>query len=221
MNIVESIKRPFSDWTKLGIGILMYIIPFVNFITQFIGMGYSLQCAKTAMKKHYKLPEWDNWAGLLVTGLLSMVIGLIYFIPTLAVILIVGGTVGVAAITGFSNDSAATIAAAAGGLGLGLVLILALLILTSYVMPVAILKYIVDGKFGAAFKFGEVFKKAFTGQYLVAWIVTLLAMFIIQTIAGLLAAAFAITVVLPLVVIAASSMISGIIMWTLLGEAVA
>jgi hypothetical protein len=48
-----SIKRPFSDFKKLLIGIVLSIIPIVNFIA----LGYQLNCAKTAMKKKYEHPD--------------------------------------------------------------------------------------------------------------------------------------------------------------------
>lgn len=86
----EAIKRPFSDWKKLGIGGLMYLIPLVNIITGLFAYGYGLLCAKTAKEK--KLPEWKNWGDLFVKGLLAAIIGIIYFIPAAIVGALVGGT---------------------------------------------------------------------------------------------------------------------------------
>jgi len=57
-----AIKRPFSDFKNLSIAALMYLVPFVNFVTSMtFGTGYTLKCAKTAKKK--KLPEWKDWGG--------------------------------------------------------------------------------------------------------------------------------------------------------------
>ena len=59
------------------------------------------------------------------------------------------------------------------GTGLALISLSALLALGSwYLLGAAWLNYIATGKFGDAFNFSKVFKKAFTGKYFLAWIVS-------------------------------------------------
>jgi len=84
VNYTEAIKRPFTDGKKFLIGVLLNILPIVNLLV----VGYTLECAKSAMKKKYKLPEWENWGDYFVKGLLATIIGFIYMIPALMLLLI-------------------------------------------------------------------------------------------------------------------------------------
>jgi hypothetical protein len=214
MEFVEAIKRPFSDWKKLLIAALMYMIPLISIVTQFFGVGYLLECGKTAMKKTAKLPEWTDWGNLFVKGLVAFIISAIYFMPTVILILIVAGTT---ILTGFSVQNLGVLI---GSLGVGMLLVLVVGIITAYVLPVAILTYASKGGFGSAFALKEVFAKAFTGQYLVAWLLSAVAGVVVMMVAGYLSALLALTFVLPLILSGLATAISGIIAMTLLGEAV-
>ena len=105
VNFEGAIKRPFQDFKKLGIGLLVYfvaMIPFIGWLASFLGMGYGLECAKTAMKKNYKLPEWTDLGNLWIKGFLYFLIGLIYMIP---LALIVAFTIGSALIKNWALPS--------------------------------------------------------------------------------------------------------------------
>jgi len=209
----EAIKRPFSDWKKLAIGAVMYMIPIVNIITQFFGMGYVLTCGATAIKKQKKLPEWKDWGGLFIKGLLAAIIGIIYLIPAIIIgVIAVGATV----LTGFTAEA---MPAMLGSLGAGMVVTLLVGLLTVYIVPVAILMYASEGKFGSAFRLGDVFKKAFTGKYFAAWILAVVSSVVLHVVGLLISAPLAITIVLPLVISGFVSIIVGIISMTLIGEA--
>ena len=62
MEYEKAVKRPFTDLNKFLIGVLLLIVPFLNLITGLFVRGYSLECAKSSMKKKFGLPEWrlDN-----------------------------------------------------------------------------------------------------------------------------------------------------------------
>lgn len=162
VNYSEAFKRPFQDIKKLLIGTVLYLIPIVNFLA----FGYQLFCAKSAMKKDYKLPEWENWGDLFVKGLLSVIIGVIYFIPALIVLLFFAGTsffaylsLGMEIIPNLTAD-----------LGSGLVVFVILALLAAYVSPMAIMSFVETFNFKDAFKFSKVFRKSFTGKYFVTWL---------------------------------------------------
>ena len=79
VNYNIAFKRHFTDIKKLIIGLIIGIIPIVNFIAT----GYHLECAKTAMNKKFKLPDWKNFGKLFVNGFLASVITFIYLLPAI------------------------------------------------------------------------------------------------------------------------------------------
>jgi len=160
----SAFKRPFTDIKKLVIGIVLQIIPIVNFLA----LGYQLNCAKTAMSKDFKLPEWEDWGKLFVKGLLAIIIGVIYMLPALIVLIASFGMALFAALGARGGGAGAIVM---GSMGIGVFIGLLLMLLAAYVLPIAILSYVKDDKLGSAFKFKAVFKKAFRVNYLVVWIV--------------------------------------------------
>ena len=194
----EAFKRPFTDVIKLLIGILLNIIPIVNFLAQ----GYHLECARTSNKKKYKLPKWKNWGNLFVRGLLSTIIGIIYLLPTL-IILFIG--VGTAFLTTITTQEILPILATGGPL---IIIGLILGIVTAYIAPMAIINYAMNYKFLTGFEFGKIFKKAFTGTYFVAWLLVGIYGVVLSLIFNFI----------PVVGSGISSFIAGITMFTVLGE---
>ena len=53
MDILRAIKRPFTDFNKLGIGVILLILPFINILTSFLVKGYKLESARSVFKKKY------------------------------------------------------------------------------------------------------------------------------------------------------------------------
>ncbi len=170
----DSLKRPFSDWKKLGIGFLVSIVPIVNLMMT----GYGLKCAQSAAKKKIKgLPEWEKFWELFVKGLVVMIIGLIYVLPALLLFLI-GAFNGISQLGGFDTlldaldggDDAIT-------LYYGSLLLMAwpwflagfiLLLFLLYLTPMATMNYAMKGKFRAAFDFRQVLRKTFTSKLFLA-----------------------------------------------------
>lgn len=218
MDYMMAVKRPYRDLKKLGIGAAMYVVPMVNIITQFFGMGYVLECAKGSLKGDNKLPEWKDWGNLFVKGLLALIICVIWAIPLMIVSIVVGGAL-VAGFIASAQTWQMPTSASLGAMGGGGILIALVAILTGYVLPSAILSYVKEDKFGAGFKFGEIFKNAFTGNYFVAWIISIAAMIVISIIAGILSAILAVTFILPYVVMALASFTIGVTTATIMAEA--
>lgn len=199
-----SIKRPFSDLTKLLIGIVLSIIPIVNIIA----FGYTLTCAKTAMKKKFDLPEWENIVGLFVSGLLAAIIGLIYAIIPVAIIAVSAGAIIYSIWAAVMAGTMPAVGSLLVGSGIGLVIGLLVLLLAAYLAPMAILNYVNTNEFGSAFS-GEVFRKAFTAEYLVAWIVAMVYQLVLLII----------LVWIPFIGPAIASFIGGVSAWTIFGLA--
>ncbi len=215
-----AIKRPFQDFKKLGIGAVMYMIPIVSIITSFFASGYGLECARTAMKKNYKLPEWADWGNLWVKGFLCSLIRLIYMIP---LALIGAFTIGPALIKNWilvtaQNPDPVALAAAFGGTAGIWWLLLLIMIATFYISFMAIMRFAESGKFGDAFNLGAVFRKAFTLKYFVTVLLLWAYTFALMIIAFLLYIITSITFILPLIIMGFANMILTITSMTVFGE---
>lgn len=205
----KALKRPFTDFGKLAIGILLSIIPVINFIAT----GYQLNCAKTAMKKKFSMPEWKNIGDMFVSGILIFVIAIIYLLPALVVGLFTIGTILYTIFTThmFSEFSPFKMASAVAGAGIsmfGIFAVFLLMICGVYVCFSAILNFSARGKFSDAFQLNIVFKKAFTAEFFTAWIITLFYTSILT----------AVLAFIPWVGDAVGSFIGGITIMTALGE---
>jgi len=219
VNFGEAIKRPFQDFKKLGIGALMYMIPLVNIITGFFSSGYGLECAKTGMKKKYELPKWADWGNLWVKGFLCFLIGAIYCIP-LAIIFVItlGATLFGSLLMLFFEANPQAFMSGFGTISSSLIWFFLVGLLTIYIIPMAIMFFVDKGKFSDAFKLGMVLKKAFTSEYLAAWIIVMIYSFVVGVVASLLSAITTITVILPLIIMGFANMILVITSMTVFGE---
>ncbi|MCK5282624.1 MAG: DUF4013 domain-containing protein [Nanoarchaeota archaeon] len=114
VNYIIAIKRPFSDWKKLGIGCLILLgvgiasfimmIPFTlstiltkNFILKYVPniisifvfavpTAYFIKCGFTASKKKFSLPNWSDFGALFNDGIKLGIISLIYSIPFMLIL---------------------------------------------------------------------------------------------------------------------------------------
>ncbi|MBS3155487.1 DUF4013 domain-containing protein [Candidatus Woesearchaeota archaeon] len=163
MDYESAFKRPFLDIKKLLIGILLSILPIINFFS----LGYVLDAAKLTLKKKNDLPEWENWGELFVHGFLVFVIGIIYLLPSLILALLAVGSgilkwfVTKSALEGLETGGPLLIAA-------GLVMIVMV-----YVAPISMILYAKNWEFKEAFNFSEIIKRILTGKYFIVWIISM------------------------------------------------
>ena len=155
VNYESAIKRPFTDWKKLVIGVFLSIIPIVNFITY----GYFIKCAKTKDK----LPEWDNIKDYFITGLMIVIIGSIYILPGF---ILMGLGLATGTIFGLTLNS--IILGILSG-SLFLILAIFLLLIVSYILPIAIFDFVKRNKFEDAFKLKSIIKRSFKQTYFVPY----------------------------------------------------
>ena len=205
MDFNSAIKRPFQDVTKLIIGCALNIVPIVNFLS----MGYVLKSGGMTLKGNNKMPEWQDWGKLFVTGLLSVIIALIWMIPALILFAIGGGTAFASMMT-----AGATGGLSLGGLaGAGLLFALGglLALIAAYFLPAAVLGYVKSDNFGSGFDFSTVFKKALNGDYFVAWLLSVVVALVLGFIGGIIP-------YLNFVLSPAASFISAMIGITLIGS---
>jgi len=181
VDYVEAIKRPFTDIGKLVLGIILSIIPVVNFIFS----GYILNVAKSAMNRDMKLPEFKDFGKLFIDGVLAGVIGLVYMLPVLilfGIFMVIGAFSFESLLTGGTFGMLGALA----GMGIYIVILAIVGIIFMLLASSAVLKYADTREFGSAFEFGAVSKKAFTGSFLLNWVLTMVIGGVIGFLIGLI-----------------------------------
>ncbi len=213
-----ALKKPFLDVKNLIIGILLSILPIINWFA----VGYMLECTGLTKRKVSldKSPDWTGWGSLFAKGFFSFVIGLVYMIPALIILFftVISVVFNVIQQVGFENLVGGTdqvlianwdkIWPILGAVLPYIIIMVVLIILASYVIPVAIMNYIANDRLGKAFAFGEVFRKAFTGKYFVAWILAMIISGIVALVLGFI----------PWIGGPAGSFIGGVMSYTILGQ---
>jgi len=175
MDIGKAFSFAFEDenWiVKILIGGVLGLIPFVGPILMY---GYGMELMQNVIqKKAILLPEWDDWGGKLVKGIMYMIISFVYALP----ILILGSCFGLLMAgvgSTASNDTINTVGSV-GGICFGVFAFLYAILIT-LALPPAIGRYLETGNLGDAFRFGEVFSlvRDKIGLWLIALLLTWLA----------------------------------------------
>jgi len=164
VDYTDAIKRPFSDFKKLLLGLVFSIIPIVNFIS----LGYQLECSKNINKN---LPEWKEYGMLFVRGLSAIIIWIIYSIPVMVIFFLIAGDalLSLANLSDFNNE--VFLADLLKNVGLGLIAIVIVGIIIAYIGYYAIINYARNYRFKDAFDFSNIFLHAFTKEYFFGWII--------------------------------------------------
>lgn len=212
VNYEEAIKKPFTDLTKLIIGIVLSIIPIVHWLAK----GFILECSGLGkIKPSKKMPEWKGWGHLFIKGLVSDIILLIYAIPAILVFLVGAGSF-VGALTGESPEVISQIMSQNWYLVMPVLLQLAPIMIVSFILwlvavyltPIAVLNYLKTKRFGEAFNFSEITRKAFTADYFVVWLIALILTAIVTVILS----------IIPVIGPQIAFFITGVIVYSLYGQ---
>lgn len=228
----DSLKKPFTDWKKLIIGILLNIIPIVNFT---MITGYQMECSGLGKNKSSKkMPEWKKLKYFFMKGLVAFGIKIVYMLPAIIlvgigilivavnIIQIISSAITPQILHQITTDQAAiqrfwqTIWINNGFSIITTILKISpvfiaggiLYLLAKFVLPIAILNYLKKGRFSAAFEFGLVFKKAFTTKYILAVLVLLVTLIVFGATLSLI----------PFIGPIATSFIIGVMGYGLLGQ---
>jgi hypothetical protein len=189
VDINKSIRYVTDDkqWmSKLLIAVLMSILAFL-IIPALILQGYVVKIIRQVMGGDWDgLPEWSDYGKLLKDGFFVTVTELLYALPFI-LLMIVGGlaTGGIGSLS--SGDDLAAVVATGGGLTLACLAIL-VAIAFLFLTPAILIQYAIKDDFGDLFRFGEVFNiiRNHTADILVAFIVTLVAAFVLSLVLGVL-----------------------------------
>ncbi|MBL7147948.1 MAG: DUF4013 domain-containing protein [Nanoarchaeota archaeon] len=224
INYIQAIKRPFTDFKKFLIGIVLLLVPILNILTGFIVRGYQLTCSTEVKKKKYKLPEWTDYKNLFVIGVFSFLISLIYLLPALIILTVSLGSIVLNLIKTTEFDIEAIITSLTGAEVTGVFVAVILFALTSYIIPIALLEYLNKYKFKQAFKINIVLKKAFKWKYfkvvllIIVYYIIIYAVFsLVMMLFGLIPYPF-ISQVISVILSSIISFIIGVTAFTLIGE---
>lgn len=182
MDIGRSFTYMFDDseWVKkLAIGGLLAlasIIPIVNIFTGLVIVGYTVRIIKNvADGASLPLPQWDDWGGDWMRGLLVTVAGFLYSLP----ILMVSAFGGV--IDALTRQ---TEIAGAAQFCFALLSCLSVIwgLLIAVVLPAATIKFAIEGEFASFFRFRDIFR--LIGDNLGNYAIAVLLAYVAQIIAG-------------------------------------
>jgi len=158
---------------KIIIGGILLFIPIVNFMV----LGYQLEVLKrVADGMDIPLPEWDDFVGKSIEGLLAFLIALVYNIPTILVVCL---PIGLIAMAG-AADSAVLMSMARLVTACAYCVLPVWGIVVLLILPAAIIRYATTGELMSAFQFGEIFGfiRDNIANYIVAIILWIVANFI-------------------------------------------
>jgi hypothetical protein len=179
MDFGKAFSFPFedADWLKkIGIAALLLFIPLLGMLWV---SGWSLEITKNVIRKDPEpLAAWDDFGGYLVRGFQVFIIWFVYALPIILATTCVS-VVFSAALDPNAIDEAAGYASMAAMVCV-YCLVIMYSILLAFVIPAALGHFANEGKFSAAFRFGEIFGlvRAAPGAYLLALIGNIIAGFI-------------------------------------------
>jgi len=231
VNFAVAFRKSFTDWRKLVIGIALGFLPIIRWFVK----GYIFESSGVGrVKPSTKMPEWSNMADLFIKGLVGTIISLAYMLPAIIVFVVGLGMTAVGLFRAFVGNviTIESINSVAKGIVpldtimptitnnwplaipailrfIPVLLAAAILgLLGKYLIPIAILHYVKSGKVVHAFDIGTVCRKAFTLDYLLAWI----------AVAAVSAVVYFILAFVLLIGISFAYFITGIFGYTLFGQ---
>jgi len=181
MDIGSAFTFMFDDeeWVKKlaiggGIAFLGSVLSgvFIGVVLFLPLIGYILETIKRVRDGQPGLPEWNDFGGLFMKGLMVFLIGLVYAIPLLIfvclfLIVIFGGQQTNSDLTGILSFLMICLSC----------LLLFFILLINLIIPAAIIRYAQYDTFSSAFQIGEIwnFIKNNIGDYIIVILLTLLA----------------------------------------------
>jgi Protein of unknown function (DUF4013) len=170
VDISRAIRAPFDDpdWVKKTLLGWLWALLIVTGPAVY---GAMIEYVRRVSQGDERLPEWDDFGGKWVKGLLVGVAGLIYFLP----VMILGAFLIVPLVLTANANADALTGLLAGSTCLFLVLAVIYSLAVSILFYAAMVNYAIKGHFGAFFEVGEILSRVRTpgGNYWTAWLFAL------------------------------------------------
>jgi hypothetical protein len=191
MDVNKAFRFMFDDkqWiSKLLIGAVMSVLSFL-IIPAFILQGYLVKIVRQVMDGNdSELPEWMDYGKLVRDGFFVTIGQLIWALPFILLMLIVGlVTGGLGSVVDSSGDMVAAATTGAGLLVACLVLLTVIAFL--FLTPALLIQYARENEFGALFRFSEIFDiiRDHMADILIAFLVSVVAVLAISVVTGIVA----------------------------------
>ena len=162
--ISDSLRYPTSDWSKLVIVGVLFLISFL-IIPLFLVLGYMFRVIKASLAGVEELPAFEEWVEMLLEGIKLFLVYIIYSLPAIiiAIISFISLWSSLTSLTYITQANGTTVTpdmffALFGGTALIGLIIAGLYTLVIYpIMAVAIgnMAYY-NGEFSSAFRFNEI-----------------------------------------------------------------
>ena len=212
MDILNALKRPFTNIKNLVIGLVVSYIPILNIIT----LGYFVRCARSTMHGKNTLPDWIGIKDLLKDMLSAFFISLSYLIIPIGILLFLNFNLEnfdqlLGMLLTFSIRDLISALSTLEPLYPVLFLLWGLLtVLASLLIPISIMRFIEFGRIDKPFmiRVREVLKKAATSNYLIAFVLVFIGSAILRWIFSFV----------PFVGSAISSFLIGVISFTIFAQ---
>jgi len=173
----EAIKRPFTSLGVLAFGglllSLIWVLSFaanvaqvLNILVLLIGFfweGFLIEVAHFQLIGKKKVPSWSNFRRLFLSGVMAMIVSIVYWLPT--ILLMVPVVMFLITLPSSEISVGGIISLIFFGTAAGIVGLV-----TWYIAPLALVRYARSYRLKDAFAFRTVFRQAFTITYFTAFL---------------------------------------------------
>ena len=176
MDFVEAVKRPLrTDPVTIVLGIFFMV--FLPLRPLLHGLG--IETARRTQQNHETMPHFDDFIDLFLSGLIALVVAVLFFLPALIVLMMATKLpftfffdmiATMASRPLFAINQLFMLAAGTGVLG---IITLITGFLASIMAPVGIQLFAHDKKIGSAFEFSKLMRVVTTAEYWVTWLLLL------------------------------------------------
>jgi hypothetical protein len=172
VDFAEAVKRPLrADPVTIALGVLFALIYPLRPLLH----GFGVETARRTQRGHEKMPQFDDFIDMYLSGLIVLVILILYFVPA-ALLLVAGALASIPLLmstaTGMVYANGFLIMqllpAVAGGAFGAVALFFGLL--ACITAPIGIQLYAHNKRIGSAFEFGKIFQVISRGEYWVTWL---------------------------------------------------
>jgi hypothetical protein len=200
--ISDSIKYPTSDWTKVLILGVIFLISIL-ILPIFLAYGYFFRMIKATIAGLDELPEFDEIGDMFIDGLKIFIVSIAYAIPVVILGIIVTLILGAVMPTSTATTSISPSMFWTLIISNFVYVIIGLIVGLIAIIGVANMAYY-DGDLGAAFRFSDILEYISNigwGKFIAVYVVLALISFVIYLVAmfvGILLVIIGLVITLPL-----------------------